>query len=794
MTDSYDDTCTEWYDANPSTCGDYDSETFTAADLCCACAGTGGEDAPVPEDPPAVVYDDCTNDDTLADSYDDTCTEWYDANPDTCGDYDTEDFIAADLCCACYGSGSGGYSGSYSYGNGTGYGTGYGSGTGYGYGSGSSSGSEAVVYDGCSNDDSLTDSYDDTCTEWYDANPSTCGDYDSETFTAADLCCACAGTGGEDAPVPEDPPAVVYDDCTNDDTLADSYDDTCTEWYDANPDTCGDYDTEDFIAADLCCACVGTGVAEPVDEPTPVEPTPEPTPAVVYDDCTNDDSVGDSYDDTCTEWYDANPSTCGDYDSETFTAADLCCACAGTGGEDAPVPEDPPAVVYDDCTNDDTLADSYDDTCTEWYDANPDTCGDYDTEDFIAADLCCACVGTGVAEPVDEPTPVEPTPEPTPAVVYDDCTNDDSVGDSYDDTCTEWYDANPDTCGDYDSETFTAADLCCACVGTGVTEPVVEPTPAPEAVVYEGCENDDSVGDSYDDTCTEWYDANPNTCGDYDTEDFIAADLCCACVGTGVAEPAAEPISAPIAPAAAAPPTGNTPADGEDEACCDCTCSGGGEAPVVVTCEDYQHLTEDGRGCTACQPTGRQILDINGNCLDCGDYTFLDGAVGNFFTKCTPSTCDLSTDIRYINGTCEACPAETYPNEDNTACVWTECVDREIKDGEGRCTPCADYTHVDDTGYVCIQDTCDNITEYLNINGSCKTCDAFKHSDAESLYRSCAADTCSNGQDYLEQWGYKKTCGAYTKPDNMDDCKAARTCVFDECNWNTQVLKEDGTC
>jgi len=26
---------------------------------------------------------------------------------------------------------------------------------------------------------------------------------------------------------------------------------------------------------------------------------------------------------------------------------------------------------------------------------------------------------------------------------------------------------------------------------------------------YEGCENDDTVDDSYGDTCTDWYDPNP---------------------------------------------------------------------------------------------------------------------------------------------------------------------------------------------------------------------------------------------------------------------------------------------
>ena len=35
-TDSYGDGC-DWYDNNPSGCGSYDSEDFTAATMCCGC-------------------------------------------------------------------------------------------------------------------------------------------------------------------------------------------------------------------------------------------------------------------------------------------------------------------------------------------------------------------------------------------------------------------------------------------------------------------------------------------------------------------------------------------------------------------------------------------------------------------------------------------------------------------------------------------------------------------------------------------------------------------------------------
>ena len=96
-----------------------------------------------------IVWDGCTNDDSIGDEYDDTCSEYYDTNPDECGNYDTEDFVAADLCCACYGTS---YTTTYSYGSGGGDG-------GYGY------------YEGCTNDDSIGDEYDDTCSAYYDENP-----------------------------------------------------------------------------------------------------------------------------------------------------------------------------------------------------------------------------------------------------------------------------------------------------------------------------------------------------------------------------------------------------------------------------------------------------------------------------------------------------------------------------------------------------------------------------------------------------------------------------------------------
>ena len=43
----------------------------------------------------------------------------------------------------------------------------------------------------------------------------------------------------------------------------------------------------------------------------------------------NDDSTLDSYGDSCSSYYDDNPSGCGVYDDDDFTASELCCACGG---------------------------------------------------------------------------------------------------------------------------------------------------------------------------------------------------------------------------------------------------------------------------------------------------------------------------------------------------------------------------------------------------------------------------------------------------------------------------------
>ena len=84
-----------------------------------------------------------------------------------------------------------------------------------------------------------------------------------------------------------------------------------------------------------------------------------------------DDAGVDSFGDGC-EWYDENPDSCGNYDTDDWSSWDSCCACAF-------------------CEND-TFADTFGDGC-DWYDENPDGCGNYDAEDgsCTSLDSCYAC-------------------------------------------------------------------------------------------------------------------------------------------------------------------------------------------------------------------------------------------------------------------------------------------------------------------------------------------------------------------------------------------------------------------
>ena len=100
-------------------------------------------------------------------------------------------------------------------------------------------------------------------------------------------------------------------------------------------------------------------------------------------------------------------------------------------------------------------------------------------------------------------------------LAHDGCVSGDAV-DNFGDGC-DWYVGMPDSCGNYDHEFFTAAVECCACGGGSALEP-------------ECVDTNNGLGDTAGDTC-EWYAANQAYCGQFDTADFKAKDMCCACDG-----------------------------------------------------------------------------------------------------------------------------------------------------------------------------------------------------------------------------------------------------------------------
>ena len=75
-------------------------------------------------------------------------------------------------------------------------------------------------------------------------------------------------------------------------------------------------------------------------------------------------------------------------------------------------------------------------------------------------------------------------PAPTPTWAAAGCSGcsdtDNGAGDSpFGDSCVDWYDANPGSCGGYDDTDFTSNEMCCACGGGDTLAPVPAPTPVP---------------------------------------------------------------------------------------------------------------------------------------------------------------------------------------------------------------------------------------------------------------------------------------------------------------------------
>ena len=111
-------------------------------------------------------------------------------------------------------------------------------------------------------------------------------------------------------------------------------------------------------------------------------------------------------------------------------------------------------------------------------------------------------------------------------VVAQECVDGEGL-DSGGDGC-DWYYENDGGCGWYDTDSFVAADICCACENPHAWEADSADTAATDAFGGDGsCTETQGTTDLGGDDCA-WYWANPGSCGDWDDDDFTAS-ACCAC-------------------------------------------------------------------------------------------------------------------------------------------------------------------------------------------------------------------------------------------------------------------------
>lgn len=212
---------------------------------------------------------------------------------------------------------------------------------------------------------------------------------------------------------------------------------------------------------------------------------------------------------------------------------------------------------YEVCESDESVADIDGDTCSSYYDANPEGCGGYDTEDFIAARECCVCGGgsTGYYEE-DFSWYMYLTSEDQDAYAMiwteDEEFNTMYVWDESGAICTlttDWISEDPmdgawgfvvsdpnGTCPYVESEGWIYAWYTADAEWNPVSivGPYGNTWYFTDAEEYENsliCYNDDSVSDVDGDTCSNYYDSNPDGCGNFDFEGFTAANSCCACGG-----------------------------------------------------------------------------------------------------------------------------------------------------------------------------------------------------------------------------------------------------------------------
>ena len=336
---------------------------------------------------------------------------------------------------------------------------------------------------------------------------------------------------------------------------------------------CGRYDDFDFVASSLCCACggglredvavTGWGVLDPsiVGQRVTTRGSPPPPPelvntpgnrVIVVDGNTdtsgwNPSNSSSSSSGSCADgdWSgqrDArgygcaaypDPSLCGVFDNLDFVASTLCCACGG--GSRMTTETSSWGALADNTT---TTGRSSSSSTTTGRSSGGRSSGGRSSRRSSGGRSSNSRTTTTTTSRTTTSSGhdhhhhlnlhqeyatglIVPEEVLLPAVeCYD---SNLGYGDVGGDQC-DWYEGfNSVYCGNYDTETFRANEMCCSC-GGGSTTPV--------RFTMECQDQAFGAVDNGGDGC-EWYvGSNTEYCaGTFDDSDFTASTMCCSCGG-----------------------------------------------------------------------------------------------------------------------------------------------------------------------------------------------------------------------------------------------------------------------
>jgi len=281
-----------------------------------------------------------------------------------------------------------------------------------------------------------------------------------------------------------------------------------------------------------------------------------------------------------------------------------------------------------------------------------------------------------------------------------------------------------------------------------------------------------------------YYDASPSGCGSYDTENFLAADACCACGGgsttgyggwgmggqygvgwtSGGGVDEEPPISVPPMEPEVVEPVGATI---EEETPV--------EEPIIEEPVEEPEPVEE----APIEEPEPEVVPVAESPVEepepVEEEEVDEGESGELDESCCDCSCEAGAEPEPV---IPICLDFEILNADKTACITPTCGPNQILTPAANCTDCAAYSYPDEEARECIADDCTDMVAY--INGTCGACGEFTFVNEDQT--ECISETCVEGEILLED-GTCDACGEYTHPDT-----AVRTCIADVCNNSTEYL------